>query len=735
MNCKLKAAAGNGGMGGYACLNNIGLIEAYCSTSQAVQPEASCPVADPVYPATGSVLLSETDFVSGGDTPIAFKRTYRSSPFLRPNTLVGAMWFHNWQRQLVLGNATGSSPEVTAYREDGDKAKFRKVNGAWVQVGGATLTLASTGSTWTVTDRLIDSRETYSGQGVLMSVTTHEGRVASLTYSDASTPRVIAPKNGLLVAITEHSPENFTTLNLTISFTYDSKGHLSTLTDPGGVVTQYGYDAYDNLTSVTWPDGYTRRYVYTDKRFPGNLTGIIDETGSRIATWTYDEKGRATAVTHPDTTQNAQFSYDSGATTVTDRRGSTAMNYSLVAGAQRPTDIVGPTGRTSNMKWDASGNLLSKVGPDGNSSELTYDTANRPIRQEIRDSSGTTVTSVRYSDATSLRAWQIAQPGMLRTFVYDGNGNLTGIAEQTTDDPTGANGFDAKSANQLRTYGLTYDRYDRNSFTLVTTNGIKESEWIQNYDGTGNRSLLTNRVASQTFGVAVRDAAHRPVQVIGPGFIAYPSYDVRGRVKQFAYVEQASASNGYISRRFTVDYIYTPDGRVASRSATVQPDGNPPTAMSSDETDQLLSNFEEGINPAGPPQGRLGRALLRQDLPEPGLEPVCVECFLYVVTRNPSSAVGWIASALGKGCKPTEANNSAVVSFKTDHYAPRLQQSGLNVGVVEARVAEEVAGIKADMIPNTSTMRRLTVDGVLIEFRAYMRADGQVNVGTIFPVK
>jgi glutathione S-transferase len=56
----------------------------------------------------------------------------------------------------------------------------------------------------------------------------------------------------------------------------------------------------------TWPDGNVRRHLYEDLRFGGALTGLIDESGTRVSTWTYDSKGRATGVSHPDASRNVQ---------------------------------------------------------------------------------------------------------------------------------------------------------------------------------------------------------------------------------------------------------------------------------------------------------------------------------------------------------------------------------------------------------------------------------------------
>ncbi|WP_459709847.1 hypothetical protein [Paraburkholderia sp. 2C] len=52
----------------------------------------------------------------------------------------------------------------------------------------------------------------------------------------------------------------------------------------------------------------------------------------------------------------------------------------------------------------------------------------------------------RFPDASHVEA---AMPGKIRAFVYDAAGNPTGVSELTTDDPTGARGFDASTASAL----------------------------------------------------------------------------------------------------------------------------------------------------------------------------------------------------------------------------------------------------------------------------------------------
>src|SRR6266702_7199386 len=54
----------------------------YCAgETGGAPPDATCPVADPVYAASGVVTATENDFVSGDEIPFVFTRTYRSVPY------------------------------------------------------------------------------------------------------------------------------------------------------------------------------------------------------------------------------------------------------------------------------------------------------------------------------------------------------------------------------------------------------------------------------------------------------------------------------------------------------------------------------------------------------------------------------------------------------------------------------------------------------------------------------
>ncbi|WP_408139582.1 hypothetical protein [Paraburkholderia strydomiana] len=465
-----------------------------------------------------------------------------------------------------------------------------------------------------------------SPQGVLLSVNTHNGRTFTLTYSDATTPSTVSPAAGLLVAISEHAIDYNPAGDIAIQLANDQKRRVTQMTDPTERVTKYAYDALNNLVSVTWPDGNVRRYVYEDTRFGGALTGVIDETGKRIATWTYDAIGRATAVTHPDTTRNVQLSYSSGMTTVTDGAGSNTLNYSWLGDMLRPLNGNSPKGANS-LTWDASGNLLTQTNPVGEF-KYTYDDVGRPVRLVVSSVNGTTVTSVRYADTTTLRPYMIASPGKMRAFAYDAQGNITGISDLTTDDQTGENGFSAHTADgQQTTYGAYYVGNNL-SYLEMYQNGVMTGAWGTIFDNSGNLRSVSSRFPGWVQPVIIaRDAAHRIAGVTLNEFSADAAYDARGRVTTFRIFANAVPESGNVKRTLQVEYGYSPDGKVISRTGTLKTDNGTATAISSDAVDLWLNNYENGVTPIVPAAGVAGSQTTGS---QTDVEPVCMDCYVFV---------------------------------------------------------------------------------------------------------
>jgi YD repeat-containing protein len=603
----------NNAMYYYNC-GNTSYVSDYCGGAGGGTPDDTCPVADPVFPANGIVTLSEADFASGDTSPLVFSRSYLSKPFDKAQTAMGGYWVSNWQRRLDLTSINASVPKIAAYRGNGQPLIFKWVSGAWAVPGTSGLSLTKAGDGYFyLKDERLGTTEAYSDStGRLYSETTRTGVIRKAIYDGKQR----------LSSIAQWPVDNVTSQTATsIRVEYDSNDRIVMLVDPLGMPTTYAYDGKGNLVSVTAPYDHIRQYLYEDVRFPNALTGVKDESGSRIATWTYDSSGRAISVTHPDTTRNVSLSYGSSATTVSDMSGNSSYSFT-VGDTSRPGSIVTPGGTVSRT-WDTSGNLKQRVSPDGNT-QYTWDGANRPTKAIAIVAGSKTVTTIEYSDSSSLRPHLVSTPGKIRAFVYDTGGNVTGYAEQQTTDLTGEQGMQAVGTGYQMTVGARYDQAGRLLSATVIRNGAKTEDWTYTYDAHGNIATTQDAVSGWAMRTLGRDAANRATQIAGNSGQAGIAYDERGRVKSFQYSEPASSVNGGLARVLAVDYQYAANGTVLSHSAKVSSSGAWWQPISDAELGVWLTNWELGNDPVAPSASLTG---LQSDTPA-FVPDICVECYM-----------------------------------------------------------------------------------------------------------
>ncbi|QHB60202.1 RHS repeat protein [Ralstonia solanacearum] len=448
---------GSGTPAGYATVRRINT----CVPGYGLQPDGSCKPLSPrtpvqvctasssVIPGTGTKTFIEGD--EGGSPDLSVTLAYQQSYNDYGSNVGIGQWTTNWQRSLDTGSASESTPQVSAQREDGSVVTFSGNSAAWSAIGSqdtlrpiADANGNTTGWQYTVVDTGVV--ETYDVTGKLQSVRERNGRTTTLAYNVV----------GQLTAVTTPSGRS-------VTFAYDASGRTTSTMAPDGAVTRYGYNSAGMLSTITRPDGAVRQYVYEDSRFPTALTGIVDENGSRYATYAYDDQGRAISSTLAGGANTYQFQYgDNYQTTVTDPTGKTSV-YSFLKqnGVLLPTSISAPCGLCGSTRqsssYDANNNLTQETDYNGTVTSHTYDSQNRETQRV--DGSGTTsartTTTVWHSQFWNLPT-QIASPTKLETYSYDSNGNLTRYSETPTADSDGSQGFSAAATGAARTTNWTY---------------------------------------------------------------------------------------------------------------------------------------------------------------------------------------------------------------------------------------------------------------------------------------
>ncbi len=445
----------------------------------------------------------------------------------------------------------------------------------------------------------IDS--TYDAQGRLISrtetdITTHSlpyataGQSRTTTYSWSAHGR-LTQINGPL-AVNAQSQDDITTFvydaagNLTsttnalghvIQFAgHDVNGRPASMTDPNGLVTDFGFDALGRLISLnakhptnTAMDAVTSFEYDTE----GRVIGItLPQTAKLIID--YNSIGRATALRALDG-ERIDFAYDmmgnivsrtvkrgDGSTAQSIRHSFDAMGRLLTetlrAGRSRSfqydkesnvTGITDPRDFASTRAFDALGRLISTTNPDGGIETVSYDQQDRPL--SFKDGIDVTTTFVRNGFGDIIQ--EISPDRGTSTYYYDAAGQMIAAIDGrgqrvdytydilnrlTEKTPVG------RPASEVVTY--RYDSGGLGSYQLgqltKVTDGSEDT--LFGYDHRGNLTIRQQALGSSSAAVLgySYDLADRMIGISYPSGreVAY-TRDGKGRVSSITTRASATA--------------------------------------------------------------------------------------------------------------------------------------------------------------------------------------------------
>ena len=526
-----------------------------------------CAGTNPINVGRGSKVHVERIYESRVPGGLSFSLTYNSQrlTYLVPARVesFGKFWTGTWERQVFYLPRINTA---TVRRPDGKQIEFRlDANGNYVPDADIKDTLIrmvdSSGvmTGWQYRVQSDDSVEEYEPtNGLLQRITFRSGLQQVLTYSDASTPIAIAPKPGLVIAVTDG-------FGRTLAFNYDTSARVVGMTDPAGGHYGFQYSPNSrtgaNLLAVVYPDNKQRSFAYGEAAFtsgavlPNSLTGVTDENGVRYATFTYDAQGRATSSQHAGGVDHVSIVNNAdGSRTVTDPRSTVrTLAFQSVLGVPKSTAISGPAAPAygpAAQTFDTNGNLASKTDWNGNRTNYQYDLTRNLQTQRVEGltSSGSTTAQTRTIstqwDATFRLATGIAEPLRITTNTYDSDGSVCGArgalcsrTVQATSDASGAQGFSATPVGSPRTWTYTYNA----NGSVLTVNGprtdvsdVTTYTYYANDDADAgkraNIATITN-AANQVIQITSHNLHGQPLTIVDPnGLTTTLAYDARQRL-------------------------------------------------------------------------------------------------------------------------------------------------------------------------------------------------------------
>ena len=550
---------------------NPNLVKGYCPWCE----------GNPINAVTGNKTQFEQDYAGQGGFPLVFIRTYNSwgsqpgalmglyseyyvsstpSPnqensvtsytpvnnasgvptaptMMMPMELspIDKSWRHNYDRSLnYISTVSGNFVQI--FRGDSKSRTFScqtTICQTWKADPGQlstklTETADSNGNplSWAYVNEN-DETELYNANGELQSITNRAGLTQTLQYV-----------NGYLASVTDPYGHQMT-------FTYNGN-NLASMTTPNGEVFRYNYDGNGNLATVTYPDGAVRQYLYENPSFVTALTGIVDENGSRYATWAYDGYGNAINSQHVGGVESVTLSFPSAtATSATDVGGATRAYTSILSNDITLATVISESGagitRTMSMGYDGNGNVIAKTDYNGNTTTHSYDTSRdlELTRTEAYNTPLARTITTQWHPTFRLPA-VITEPGRITTNNYDSGGNLlsktvTANGSSRTWSYTYNNGLMATATNpRTDVNDTTAYGYDASGNLTSITNALSQVTTFSNYDGNGRVGLITDP-NGQTTALTYSPRGWLMSRVVTAGNIVQTTsytYDAAGQLTQ-----------------------------------------------------------------------------------------------------------------------------------------------------------------------------------------------------------
>ncbi len=266
------------------------------------------------------------------------------------------------------------------------------------------------------------------------------------------------------------------------SYSYDSRGNRTIVTDRDLNETQYTYNLANQVTRVDWPatgqNGASHAYTLNTYLYPGGpltVSVTYPESGANPASKHVTMLGLENeAITEIGTSEYQTVFYDASYRPVSVHSGT-------------PTNLPSTSSPGTQFVYDLSGRVIRMKGPNASA-----------------DTGGSVTKNYRY-DAVGNVLTALDGRGFQKNYTYgDADGLLTHVAYtyQGTlyHDPSGAfsmgNGSVATNATTGEPYdvSMSYDSYDR---VHEVADGVGDATWT--YDDLGD-VLLESRTLSDLSG-------------------------------------------------------------------------------------------------------------------------------------------------------------------------------------------------------------------------------------------
>lgn len=333
----------------------------------------------------------------------------------------------------------------------------------------------------------------------------------------------------------------------TTQYEYDAVGNLTKQTDPRGKINTLSYDALDRLTGLVQPLAPTGNTPTVGMTYDGQdqIKSVTDPRGL-VTTYTRTGLGDGTKLVSPDTgTSDMTFDAAGNLKTRKDARNKT-VTYSYDA-LNRLTLIDYPTGVDTALEYDGgtagaanAKGQLTKMTDESGITTYAYDGFGRVITKVQTVGSGATAKVITVSYAygttgTSLgRMTSTTYPSGNRVnYTYNSNGQVSAI----TLNAANANGV---GTNTTTTTNLL------TAITYLPTGAVAGWQW-------GNHTVAVPSVVARSYDVDGRLTSYPIGHIAQGGVVRTVTYDSASRITEYTHVNGTSVAQPTLNHAFTYD--------------------------------------------------------------------------------------------------------------------------------------------------------------------------------------
>jgi len=545
-------------------------------SGSASDPNDALSISDPVAVSSGAVVDRARDLSLVGPIAFALDRRYSSAAARRVG-LLGAGGFRLSVEAFV--HVDPENPAVCEYQApDGRRIWFDALgDGEQGFHRRERLRLERDGNGYTL--HALDERQSRlftptkkGGPAVLREIRDGYGNTVHFEYQDGALVRVVGAAGRALRFSHEHGrvvrvellggDEVFAA----VTYAYGALGELVAVTDPLGFAERYAYDGEGRLTGKTLRNGLRMHYQYGEG---GRCVQARGDGGLHEVSFEYDLAARTTTASG---TVSRRYTWDEDGFVVREETlAGLVLSETEFDEDHHPTVVRSAGGVQVGYQYDALGNLIEAVDPNGNVTRFRYEQDVLRERIDLASDDARPPMKTRFGYDGSLSLCLVRYPsGVNRAFTRDAHGR---VVVDSLDGMVLAEFAYDEHGNVVRETSLggatTEREYDALGRTVFSRDGY--GNWVRTeYDARSQpirieQNGLESRLAFTADGLlaAYEDDLGRRTRIeyAGTG-VPVRLEGVDGQVTRFEYDQAERIRKVENPLHETWEYVYDRVGRV-----------------------------------------------------------------------------------------------------------------------------------------------------------------------------